>query len=188
MLKKLLFIGMLISILINFNYVLAETPIIVHIKKHSLSKKEKKKKISKNILKPIKKPKKTENIEIKEKKITEVKEIKKDKKLSFKIPKKKPSIAGLTKSKSIKISKYYSKKDFNIARKAISEMQKSRWTSSLKIAKKAKDKSIYNFIQWRYLSTPGNQAPFFDYKLFIEKNSDYPSMDKLRSLAEHKLY
>jgi soluble lytic murein transglycosylase len=187
MLKKLLFIGSLISILINFNYVLAETPLIVPIKKPSLSEKEIKQKISKNILKPIKKPKKTENIEIKEKKITEVKEIKKDKKLSFKIPKKKPSIAGLTKSKSIKISKYYSKKDFNIARKAISEMQKSRWTSSLKIAKKAKDKSIYNFIQWRYLSTPGNQASFFDYKVFIEKNSDYPRMDKLRSLAEQKL-
>jgi soluble lytic murein transglycosylase len=187
MLKKLLFIGSLISILINFNYVLAETPLIVPIKKPSLSEKEIKQKISKNILKPIKKPKKTENIKIKEKKITEVKEIKKDKKLSFKIPKKKPSIAGLTKSKSIKISKYYSKKDFNIAKKAISEMQKSRWTSSLKIAKKAKDKSIYNFIKWRYLSTQGNQASFFDYKVFIEKNSDYPRMDKLRSLSEHKL-
>jgi soluble lytic murein transglycosylase len=187
MLKKLLFIGLLISVLINFNYVLAETSLIVPIKKPSLSEKEIKEKISKNILKPIKKPKKTENIEIKEKKITEVKEIKKAKKLSFKIPKKKPSIAGITKSRSIKISKYYSKKDFNIARKAISEMQKSRWTSSLKIAKKAKDKSIYNFIQWRYLSTPGNQASFFDYKVFIDRNSDYPRMDKLRSLAEHKL-
>src|SRR6056300_1009170 len=124
MLKKLLFIGSLISILINFNYVLAETPLIVPIKEPSLSEKEIKQKISKNILKPIKKPKKTENIEIKEKKINEikkkkiieVKEIKKDKKLSFKIPKKKPSIAGLTKTKSIKTSKYYSKKDFNIAR------------------------------------------------------------------------
>jgi soluble lytic murein transglycosylase len=66
-------------------------------------------------------------------------------------------------------------------------MQKSRWTSSLKIAKKARDKSIYNFIQWRYLSTPGNQASFFDYKVFIERNNDYPRMDKLRSMAEHKL-
>ena len=187
MLKRLLFIGLFISILINFNYVSAETSLIVPIQKPSLTEKEIKKKISKNILKPIKKPKKTENIEIKEKKIVEVKDIKKDKKLSFKIPKKKPSIAGLTKSRNIKISKYYSKKDFNIARKAISEMQKSRWTSSLKIAKNAKDKSIYNFIQWRYLSTPGNQASFFDYKVFIERNSNYPRMDKLRSLAEHKL-
>ena len=68
MFKKLLFIGLLISVLINFNYVLAEMPLIVPIKKPSLSEKEIKEKISKNILKPIKKPKKTENIEIKEKK------------------------------------------------------------------------------------------------------------------------
>ena len=88
MLKRLLFIGLLISILINFNYVLAETSLLVPIKKPSLTEKEIKEKISKNILKPIKKPKKTENIEIKEKKIVEVKDIKKDKKLSFKIPKK----------------------------------------------------------------------------------------------------
>ena len=164
--KKLLFFGLLISILINFNYVSAKTPLILPIHNPSLTDKEIKEKISKNILKPIKKPNKTKNTEVKEKKITKVKE-KNEKKLSFKIPKKKPSIAGLTKSRSVKISKYYSKKDFNIARKAISEMQKSRWTSSLKIAKKAKDKSIYNFIQWRYLSTPGNQASFVDYNVFI---------------------
>jgi soluble lytic murein transglycosylase len=152
MLKKLLFLGLLISISINFNYVLAETGLIIPLKKPSLSDSEIKDKISKNILKPLKKPKKTENIKIVEKKVLKNKKIKEEKKLSFKIPKKKPSIAGLTKSRSVKISKYYSKKDFNIARKAISEMQKSRWASSLKIAKKAKVKSIYNFIQWRHLT------------------------------------
>ena len=47
------------------------------------------------------------------------------KNISFIIPKKKPSIAGLTKPPSSKITKLYSKKDFNIARKAISEMQKT---------------------------------------------------------------
>ena len=187
MLKKLLFLGLLISISINFNYVLAETGLIIPLKKPSLSDSEIKDKISKNILKPLKKPKKTENIKIVEKKVLKNKKIKEEKKLSFKIPKKKPSIAGSTKSRSVKISKYYSKKDFNIARKAISEMQKSRWSSSLKIAKKAKDKSIYNFIQWRHLTTSGNQASFFDYKVFIDRNSQYPQIDKLRFLAEHKL-
>ena len=187
MLKKILFLGLIISIVVNFNYVSAETGLIIPLKKPSLSDNEIKDKISKNILKPPKKPKKTESIKITEKKIVEVKNLKKDKKLSFKIPKKKPSIVGLTKSRSTKISKYYSKKDFNIARKAISEMQKSRWSSSLKIAKKAKDKSIYNFIQWRHLSTPGNQASFYDYKVFIDKNSQYPRIDKLRFLAEYKL-
>ncbi len=187
MLKKILFLGLIISIVVNFNYVSAETGLIIPLKKPSLSDNEIKDKISKNILKPPKKPKKTESIKITEKKIVVVKNLKKDKKLTFKIPKKKPSIAGLTKSRSTKISKYYSKKDFNIARKAISEMQKSRWSSSLKIAKKAKDKSIYNFIQWRHLSTPGNQASFYDYKIFIDRNSQYPRIDKLRFIAEHKL-
>ena len=62
MLKKLLFLGLLISILINFNYVSAETSLIIPLKKPSLSDNEIKDKISKNILKPIKKPKKTKVI------------------------------------------------------------------------------------------------------------------------------
>ena len=185
--KKLFFLTLLMSFSVNFNYVLAETGLIIPLKKPSLSDNEIKDRISKNILKPIKKPKKTKNIKIVEKKIVEEKKIKVDKKLSYNIPKKKPSIAGLTKTRSVKISKYYSKKDFNIARKAISEMQKSRWSSSLKIAKKAKDKSIYNFIQWRHLITPGNRASFYDYKVFIDRNSQYPRIDRLRYLAEHKL-
>ena len=63
MFKKLLFIGLLISILINFNYVSAETSLIIPLKKPSLTNKEIKEKISKNILKPLKKPKKTKNIQ-----------------------------------------------------------------------------------------------------------------------------
>ncbi|MDC0569058.1 lytic transglycosylase domain-containing protein [bacterium] len=187
MLKKLLFISSLILLSINFNYVFAETNLIIPLKKPSLTDEEIKDKISKNILKPLKKPKKIEITEIKENKIAEIKKIKEDKKLSFKIPKKKPSIAGLNKSVSVKISKYYSKKDFNIAKKAISEMKKSNWSSSLKIAKKAKDKSIYNFIQWRHLLTLGNQASFYEYKVFIDRNRQYPRVDRLRFLAEHKL-
>ena len=187
MFKKLLFIGLAISIIINFNNLLAETSILIPIKKPSLTDEEIVKKLSQNILIPIKKPKKIKETKIIQKKVTESKKDKKDKKLSFKIPKKKPSIPGVTTPRSNKISKYYSKKDFNIARKAISEMEKSRWTSSLKIAKKAKDKSIYNFIKWKYLLTTGNQASFYDYKVFIDNNNQYPRIDRLRYLAEHKL-
>ena len=112
MLKKLLFLGLIISISIKFNYVAAETALIIPIKKPSLTDKEINERRTQNILKPIKKPTKVENIKIKEKKTAKV-EIKKNKKLSFKIPKKKPSISGLTKSRSVKISKYYNKKDYN---------------------------------------------------------------------------
>ncbi len=177
--KILLFIGILGFFLINFNNLSADNLNIIPLKKPILSNEEISKKLSKNILKPIKKPKK-----IKEKKVLSKE---KETNISFIIPKKKPSIAGLTKPRSSKITKLYSKKDFNIARKAISEMQKSKWSTSLKIAKKAKQKSIYNFIQWRHLLTTGNQASFYDYKLFIDQNSDYPRIDRLRYLAEHKL-
>ena len=79
MLKKLLFLCLLILISININYVSAETALIIPLKKPSLSDNEIKHKISKNILKPLKKPKKTESIKITEKKIVEVKNVKKDK-------------------------------------------------------------------------------------------------------------
>ena len=182
--RILFLIGILLITFINFNNASAEDVTIIPIKKPSLTDEEISKKLSKNIIKPLKKPKKTKKIIVKEEKILKKKDVEK---LSFKIPKKKPSISGVTTSRSVKISKYYSKKDFGIARKAISEMQKSRWTSSLKIAKKAKDKSIHNFIQWRHLLTTGNQASFYDYKVFIDKNSNYPRIDRLRYLAEHKL-
>ena len=185
MLKNLLlFIGLLISIIISFNNLSAETISLIPLKKPVLSNDEFNKKISKNIIKPIRKPKKDKIVSIEKKKI--IKTLK-ETKLSFKIPRKKPSIAGINTSKNIKISKYYSKKDFGIAKKAISEMQKSKWTTSLKIAKKAKDKSIYNFIQWKHLLTSGNQASFYDYKVFIDQNSKYPRISRLKYLAEHKL-
>ena len=185
MLKNLLlFIGLLISIIISFNNLSAETISLIPLKKPVLSNDEFNKKISKNIIKPIRKPKKDKIVSIEKKKI--IKTVK-ETKLSFKIPRKKPSIAGINTSKNIKISKYYSKKDFGIAKKAISEMQKSKWTTSLKIAKKAKDKSIYNFIQWKHLLTSGNQASFYDYKVFIDQNSKYPRIGRLKYLAEHKL-
>jgi len=85
MLKKILFIITVSIFLINFNNLLAEDSTIIPLKKPNLTSEEIKKKISKNIIKPLKKPDKTKDLKIKEKKI--VKE-KKEKKLSFKIPKK----------------------------------------------------------------------------------------------------
>ncbi|MDC3120019.1 lytic transglycosylase domain-containing protein [Candidatus Pelagibacter sp.] len=176
--KILLILGMIIFNSINLTNLYADNLQILPLKKPSLSSEEITKKISRNIILPIKKPSKIKKIVVE--KIEE-------KKLSFKIPKKKPIIAGISASKNIKISKYYSKKDFGLAKKAISEMQKSKWTSALSISKKAKDKSIYNFIQWRHLLTSGNQASFYDYKVFIDSNPEYPRIDRLRYLAEHKL-
>ena len=186
MLKKILFLGFTASILMFSNNLFAEINSLVPLKKPVLSKEEIQKKISINILKPLKKPTKTKEIKIEEA-IVKKELVLKEKKLSFKIPKKKPSIAGASTAKNVKISRYYSKKDFGLAKKAISEMQKSKWTSALKIAKKAKDNSIYNFIQWRHLLTSGNQASFYEYQAFLNKNLDYPRIGRVKYLAEHKL-
>ena len=160
------------------NHSVAQDLSIIPLKKPSLTLEEVEQKISLNIIKPLKKPSK---IKI-EKKI-----IKKNIKISSKIPKKKPSINAFNTTEAVKISKFYNKRDFDLAKKAIQEMEKAKWNSAIKISKKAKDKSIYNFIKWRHLLTTGNQESFFDYKVFIDKNPNYPRIDRLRYLAEHKL-
>ena len=160
------------------NHSVAQDLLIIPLKKPSLTLEEVEQKISINIIKPLKKPSK---IKIEEKIIN------KNIKISSKIPKKKPTINAFNTSEAVKISKFYNKKDFDLAKKAIQEMEKAKWNSAIKISKKAKDKSIYNFIKWRHLLTTGNQESFFDYKVFIDKNPNYPRIDRLRYLAEHKL-
>jgi soluble lytic murein transglycosylase len=183
--KKLLFIvNCIFCSSLIFTYLIADEKKLVPLKKPLLTKKEIKDKISVNLLKPLAKPKKevllNESIEIVEKP-------KNKKKIELLIPKKKPIIAGIEKKNKIISSKYYNKKDFRLAKKAISEMKKANWTAALKTAKKAKDKSIYNFVQWRHLLTKGNTASFYDYKIFIDANEDYPRIGRIKYLAEHKL-
>jgi len=178
--KKILFFIVLINFIYSYNFAFSD---IIPIKKPFQSKELTQKKLLIDVLRPLPKPvKKTEEKKVEEKII-----VKKEKKNAQILPKKKPLIAGTEKPKTVKISKYYSKKDFSLAKKAISEMKKSNWTGALKTAKKAKDKSIYNFIQWRHLLKKGNQASYYDYKLFIDKNEDYPRMGRIKYLSEHKL-
>ena len=183
--KILLFVCSLLFIILNHNLVLSNEKNLIPLKKPKLSDQELKEKVLINILKPLQKPKLVKEI-IEEIPINEIvkKETTKPKIL---IPKKKPLIAGKTTKVKISKSKFYSKKDFAIAKKAFSEMKKANWTGATKIAKKAKDKSIYNFIQWRHLLTKGNKASFYDYLSFIKTNEDYPRIGRIRYLAEHKL-
>ena len=183
MFKNLLYFVVLISIiLINFTSANSEDKNILPIKKPNLTVEEIEQKLSINILRPLEKPKDQTEAEIEEVNI-EISE----KKIAFIIPKKKPIVLGKTESEKVEISKFFNKKDFAIAKKAISEMEKSQWTKALSTSSRAKDKSINNFILWRYLLTNGNQASFFDYLAFIDKNKDYPRIDRIRYLAEHKL-
>jgi len=195
------FIKSLILILVLITNLYAEEISIIPIKKPILDKTTKENKIVQSIIKPKSKPiKKDEGQKLskgplkpkpkptkKDKKI-EVKIVKKElKKDKLLIPKSKPHVVK-KKFTSIKTkSKYYSQKDFDIAKRSIQAIEKRKWTSALSLSKKAKDKSIYKFIQWRHLLTTGNQASFYDYLAFIKSNENYPRINRIKYLAEHKL-
>ncbi len=181
--RKKILLSILIILVLIFNHssLTSEEVKILPIKKPLLSDIELKKKILINILKPLPKPKKEIEQVIKNDLIL------KEKKQTNLLPKKKPSITGEDKQSKIAKSKFYNKKDFAIAKKAISEMKKSNWDAAIKTAKKAKDKSIYNFIQWKHLINKGNKASFYDYMNFINTKKNYPRIGRIKYLAEHKL-
>ena len=138
----------------------------------------------KNILVPKKKPGKLKKIVEK----TNEEEKKKVSKINgIIIPKNKPLIVRKQSTRITKKSNLYSDRDFEYAKQAVQFMEKSNWRDAIKVSKKARAKSIYNFIQWKHLLTTGNQASFYDYKAFIENNSKYPRINRIKYLAEHKI-
>ncbi len=102
-------------------------------------------------------------------------------------PKKKPTLVLIKKTKASKISKILSKKDYKIAKSAFEAIDKKKWQTALKISKRSKDKTVYNLVNWLYLKQPINQASFYDYTSFINNNPDFPRINRLRYLAEHKI-
>jgi soluble lytic murein transglycosylase len=181
--KKILIISItIIHLLFGTTLAFSEEKKILPIKKPILSDSELQKKVLVNIIKPLPKPDLS-----KEQKKTEVANEENNQRPQYQLPKKKPLIAGINIKPDIDKSKFYSQKDFALAKKAVSEMKKSDWNNALKTAKKAKDKSIYNFIEWRHLLTEGNKASFYDYLNFINANKDYPRLGRIKYLAEHKL-
>ena len=160
---------------------------ITPLKKPLQTKQEKDRKLLIDVMKPLPKPVTKKIVDENKKEPKEEIKLEAEKDLGIILPKKKPLIAGAKKADTIKKSKFYNKKDFEIAKKAISEMKQAKWPNALKTAKRSKDKSIYNFIQWRHLLTKGNKASYSDYKTFIDKNKDFPRIGRIKYLAEHKL-
>ena len=62
------------------------------------------------------------------------------------LDKNKPLIVKKQRTRIARKSNYYSDRDINYARQAISFMEKSNWRDARKVAKKARAKSIYEFI------------------------------------------
>ena len=181
--RKILIINAIFIIVSVFS---SQAELIIPKKKPFISKETLEKSKIKNILVPLKKPVKETNIDNKQ---FEDKKIKTTKIIvdGVILPKNKPLVVKKDKLNIKKKSKYFSTKDFSYAKEAIRLMEKRSWREAERIAKKAKNKSIYNFINWRHLITTGNNADFFEYKTFIERNKDYPRIGRVKYLAEHKL-
>ena len=201
--KKITFlIKILIIISITDNLAKSSDLSIIPLKKPILTKIIKESKITKNIIKPLKKPitKKEKNepkivikptnkpkkivpkIEKKEK-VAKIEE----KKNNILLPKSKPLIVKKEIVKSKKTSKYFKQNDFDIAKKSIQALEKGQWSNALSYSKKAKNNSIHTFIRWRHLLTTPNQASFYEYQNFINNNENYPRINRIRYIAEHKL-
>ena len=105
----------------------------------------------------------------------------------FLFPKKKP-ITYKSSSKEAKSSTILNSKDFEKAKETMKFIKERKWNSAIKSAEKVKDRDFRTLITWMYLKTTGNSATFNDYKKFIERNSDYPRINRIKYLAEQKIY
>ena len=104
----------------------------------------------------------------------------------FIYPKKKPSSYKAIVSTS-ENSKILSKKDYKRAKEIFNLISSSKWISAVKMSEKVSDKDFRNLIKWMYLKQRGNKATFNDYTDFIKRNQEYPRINRLKYLAEHKI-
>ena len=103
------------------------------------------------------------------------------------LPQKKPAIYK-TPSKEIKKSVVLNQKDFERAKETIKFIKARKWNSALKSARKVKDSEFRTLITWMHLKTTQNSATFNDYKNFIEQHENYPRINRIKYLAETKIY
>ena len=99
------------------------------------------------------------------------------------LPIKKPIDLGISKKQSTILSS----KDFLIAQKTFNLIKRKRWNSAMKEVKKSRSNLLKTLATWMYLKEPINQLSFDEYRKFIDKNSDWPRINRLRYLAEHKI-
>ena len=93
------------------------------------------------------------------------------------LPQKKPILVKKVIKKTASKSEILSKKDFEIAKSAFEFIKKKKWKTAIKITKKARDKTLYSLVNYLYLLQPSNEATFYDYTSFINKNFNYPRIN-----------
>jgi soluble lytic murein transglycosylase len=106
---------------------------------------------------------------------------------TFLYPSKKPLTYSSISTKVELKSKILKEKDYILAKNIFNLIKKKKWNTALEQTKKVKDKEFKKLVTWLYLKQNGNQAMFSDYKSFIDKNSNYPRISRLRYMAEHKI-
>ena len=111
---------------------------------------------------------------------TEVKEV---------IPKIKPQdFKNFTpESKGPLETKTLNNKDFEISKVVFDYVDRKQWKLALSDAQKMQDKTIYTLVNWMYLIDSQSGASFNEYFIFIKNNKDWPRINRIKYLAEHKI-
>ena len=155
-------------------------------KKEEPKKEVKEKKIPEKKQETIKpqettKPKETKEVKKKDIEKTEIaKEI---------VPKIKPSdFKNFTpEQKGPLVTKTLSDKDFEITKVVFDYVDRKQWRLALSDAQKVQDKAIYTLVNWMYLIEPQSGASFNEYQTFIKNHKDWPRINRIKYLAEHKI-
>ena len=155
-------------------------------KKEEPKKEVKEKKIpekKQEVIKPQEttKPKETKEVKKRDIEKTEVtKEI---------VPKIKPSdFKNFTpEQKGPLVTKTLSDKDFEITKVVFDYVDRKQWRLALSDAQKVQDKAIYTLVNWMYLIEPQSGASFNEYQTFIKNHKDWPRINRIKYLAEHKI-
>ena len=182
---KINVIFLLISIIFSSQSIASEN--ILPLSKPIIGKEVKEIIAKKRAIYPKKKPKEEKEESLidntqKDEKLTE--DIEKE---VFIYPRKKPILVKKKIDKIIVKSEVLLKNDFKIAKKAFEYIDKKKWQTALKVSKKARDKSLYNLVNYLYLIKTINAASFYDYVSFINQNPNFPRISRLKYLAEHKI-
>ena len=136
---------------------------------------------------PEKKPKITKDKVVSEESNEEVITVQENAEDIFIYPKKKPLVVKKSVDKALAKSSILSKKDFKKAKAIFEAIDKKKWQTALKLSQKTSDINLYNLVNWLYLKRSSNNASFTEYSTFINNNPDYPRINRLRYLAEHKI-
>jgi soluble lytic murein transglycosylase len=129
----------------------------------------------------ISKPKETKEIKKKDiEKVDGTKDV---------VPKAKPSDFKVftPEPKGPLATKTLSDRDFEITKVVFDYVDRKQWKLALSDAQKMQDKTIYTLVNWMYLIDTQSGASFNEYQTFIKNYKDWPRINRIKFLAEHKI-